>query len=172
MNTMNRELIYQTLFDLLKNLSQITTSSRRLKHWNEVSAADMPALFLVQGKETAKTITGMPTKWSFYPEIYIYVNAGSDPNITPYSILNPIVDQCIGLFDSINNQYSGGKQILGGLVHDVRLNGLVENDGGALGPIAVCRIPLEIIIAISISFDDHRGERFSGSKAGAAKGGK
>jgi hypothetical protein len=148
MNVMNRELIYQTLFELLEDLSNISTTSRRLKHWNEVSAADMSALFLVQGKETSKTITGMPTKWSFYPEIYIYVNAGSDPEVTPYSILNPIVDQCIGLFDAINNQASGGKQTLNGLVHDVKLNGLVENDGGALGPIAVCRIPLEIIIAI------------------------
>lgn len=147
LENMDRERIYSTLFTLLQTVSGFNKYSRRLKHWDDVGAPDMPALFLVQGKENSRGITGMPTKWVFAAEIYLYVNAGSDPNAVPYTILNPLVDSVIALFDAANNSASGGRQDLGGLIHEVRLNGVVENDGGNLGPIAVAIIPLEIIVA-------------------------
>lgn len=144
---MDRELVYSTLFNLLKTVDGFNYYSRRLKHWNEVLAPDTPALFLIQGKESAQTITGMQTKWTFNADVYIYVNVGSEQEITPYSTLNPLVDSVIYLFDAENNRISQGKQDLGGLIHEVRINGVVENDGGNLGPIAIAIIPLEIIVA-------------------------
>jgi hypothetical protein len=142
---MNRELIYSTLFTLLKTVPNLNYTSRRLRHWDDMGNGNMPAMFLMQGKETSTVKTGMPNIWTLHAEVYVYINAGSDPNVVPYSILNPIVDNIIHLFDSKNLQQ--GKQTLGGLVHTVKVNGTVENDGGALGPIAIAIIPLEITVA-------------------------
>lgn len=143
--SMDREAIYSALFELLQQTPGFKSYSRRLKIWSEVAAAQMPALFLNQGSEVAETIRGMPTKWTFYCEIYIYVNVGSDQTKSPYIILNPLNDKVIKLFDAEDNTY--GVQTLGGLVHSVKVNGKVENDGGALGQVAISIIPLEIIVA-------------------------
>lgn len=146
LNKMNRELVYSTLFELLKNIPGFNSYSRRLKHWDDVAYPDMPVLFLVQGKETANTTSGMTTKWTFNADIYIYVNAGENHDESPYSILNPLIDKVIELFDADTNWVTQGKQNLGGLIHNVKISGEVMNDGGNLGPIAVAIIPLEIMV--------------------------
>lgn len=144
---MDRELIYSRLFDLLREVSGVKTFSRRLKVWTDVSAADMPAVFLQQLDEVSETTKGLKTKWTFLLDIYVYVNVGSDPKISPYTILNPILDDIINLFDQENNEITGGVNTLGGLVHSVKINGKLETDGGAFGPIAIAMIPIEIIVA-------------------------
>ena len=42
----NREKIYDALFEKLKQVEGIVTLSRRLRHWDEVEAYEQPALFL------------------------------------------------------------------------------------------------------------------------------
>lgn len=144
---MNRELIYQGVLDLLKEKTNAVSYSRRLKDFNQMSVSETPAIFLVQNDENCETITGMPTKWTFKPEIYIYVNTGdnSGSDISPYTYLNPIIDEVISVFDAFNNSY--GKQTLNDLVHTIKLAGKVETDGGSLGGIAIARLNLEIIVA-------------------------
>ena len=141
---MNRENIYIALLNLIGTVASFNTRSRKLKLWTNVSPPDMPALFILQQKETAQTMTGMPTKWTFTPEIYIYVCTGNDETVTPYSILNPIVDAVCDLFDT--QKLQEGKQTLGGLVHSCKILGGIETDGGILGTTAIAIIPIEIIV--------------------------
>lgn len=143
---MDRELIYTTLFNYLKdNLSDdIKLFSRRLRHFNDVGEADTPALFLTQNNEISEAITNMPTKWTFTPEIYLYVNIGNDNDLSPYTILNPILDKIQFLFDiKMNTNYN-----MDGLINHVKIAGTIENDGGTLGQIAVAIIPLQISVVV------------------------
>lgn len=141
-----REQIYGALLDLVSTVADFNTKSRRLKIWTDVAPADMPAIFLLQQNEMAETVRGMDIKWTFRPELYIYVSVGNDQNANPYAILNPILDKVTDLFNS--SKLIEGVQTLGGLVHSCKMVGGVETDGGVLGTVAVAIIPIEIITNI------------------------
>lgn len=137
---MNREYIYQALFDLIRKSADFETVSRRLQHWSDVAANKQPAMFLTQKQQTAVTTTGLPTKWTLLADIYIYVHSGEVPS----KVLNPLVDSVCNLFIGSGIE---GKQTLGGLVHYVRISGSIETDEGVLGDQAVAIIPVEILTA-------------------------
>ncbi|MDQ1326678.1 MAG: hypothetical protein QG564_1803 [Campylobacterota bacterium] len=141
-----REQIYSALLNLVSSVAEFNTKSRRLKLWTDVAPADMPAIFLLQQNEMAETVRGMDIKWTFRPELYIYVSVGNDQNANPYAILNPILDKVTDLFNS--SKLIGGVQTLDGLVHSCKMVGGVETDGGVLGTVAVAIIPIEIITNI------------------------
>ena len=141
---MSREGIYSALFALLQTTSGITTFSRRLRHWADVNPPEMPALFMAQRGESAKTTTGQPTIWQMNVDIIVYVKDDGTPLAIPSSVLNPIVDSIINLFAP--NPISG-KQTLGGLVQYVRVNGGIAIDEGVQGDTVIAVIPIEILYA-------------------------
>lgn len=140
----NRENIFNELLNQLSSVYNFNTVSRRLKHWQDVPVAQMPALFLAQQHETVTQTTRQPAILTLHSEIYIYVSTGTSQTINPFSILNPIVDAITNLFTASN--YQNGNNSLNGLVHTCKLSGTIETDGGILGNIAVAIIPLEIIV--------------------------
>lgn len=141
---MNREAIYTALFNLAKVASGVTTASRRVRHWADVSPIEQPALFMVQKTESAQVVTRQPARWTFSVDLILYVNTGGhDPNITPSSIFNPIVDAITAALAVSQNS---GEQTLGGLVERCRITGSIETDEGALGDQAVIIIPVEIFL--------------------------
>jgi hypothetical protein len=140
----NRENIYNELLSQLSTVYNFNTVSRRLKHWQDVPVAQMPALFLAQQHETVTQNTRQPAIITLHPEIYIYVSNGTSQTINPYSILNPIVDSITNLFTASN--FPNGNNNLKGLVHTCKLSGTIDTDGGILGNVAVAIIPLEIIV--------------------------
>lgn len=139
---MNREPIYTALFEKVASLPGIVTSSRRLKHWNDVSPADQPALFQAQAGENAMVKTGFPTKWNLDVELYLYCHAGNDSDATPATDLNNLLD---AIEEALKPDHSG-YQNLGGLVFDCRIDGKVETDEGTLGPQSVAIIPIRITV--------------------------
>lgn len=139
---MNREDIYNELLNLVSSVADFKTVSRRLKHWDDVSPADMPALFISDGDEDVSTIRGMPSVWTLTPDINIFVDCGNNQNITPYSILNPILDKVCALFDDEKSLY--GVQTLNGKCDSAKLNGKILKDGGLLDTKAVAVISIEI----------------------------
>ena len=139
---MNRETIYAAAFALASGAALFNTKSRRLRHWSEVNVPEMPALFMTQKTEVAKTVTGQPTIWTLNVDFYIYA-ASEDPNVAPSTILNPLLDALTVLFVPPVNL---GRQTLGGLVHYCRVNGSIETDEGVLGSQAVAIIPIEILV--------------------------
>ena len=140
---MNREPIYQALFTLASGSASFLTKSRRLRHWSEVSPSEMPALFMTQKTESAKTQTGLPTIWTLSVDLYLYVES-ADVNVAPATLLNPLLDAITNLFDP---PAQSGRQTLGGLVQYCRVNGNIETDEGILGNMAVAIIPIEVLTA-------------------------
>lgn len=146
---MNRENIYKALFDLLKANATLSdpatgckTFGRLLKHWDDVGAAQQPALFLMQGAEDPVYVSGnMPAKWQLHPHLYLYVNTSGDSARVPASVMNPLLDAIVSALtpNPVSNTVS-----LGGQVEHCRI-GRIETDEGVLGVQGVAIIPIDIV---------------------------
>jgi hypothetical protein len=141
---MNREPIYAALFALLADAAPFRTASRRLRHWGAVEAAEQPALFQVQKRETATPAEGSPTVWRVALDIYVYCQAPDDTS-PPASALNPLIDAIEAALAPTGADAVIGAQTLGGLVTHCRIAGAIETDEGALGGQAVAIVPVEIL---------------------------
>lgn len=139
---MNREDIYAALFALLGKLPGVLTSSRQLKHWDDVN--EFPAVFQSQKTEIAnKSGRGIPTRWTLLVDIYVYVKVETGQPSSP--ALNEMLDyitDALAAPEPIDN-----KQTLGGLVEDCWIDGQITTDEGTLGELAVAIIPVHIIVA-------------------------
>jgi hypothetical protein len=139
-----REEIYSALWILASNAALFATKSRRLRHWAQVNAAEMPALFMTEKGGTAQ-IKGhfTPTVWTLKVDFYIYV-ANSDYSRSTAELLNPLLDS-IEL--ALAPSQATGKQQLGlaGMVEHCYISGALETDEGVLGDIALGILPVEIL---------------------------
>jgi hypothetical protein len=139
----NRELIYQALFDKLSGIEGIVTASRRLQHWTDVPETSQPALFQSQKNTLYTPKKGFPAKIALHCEIYLYTNSGNDLSIAPSTQMNALAD----LIDAaLAPDPATGVQTLGGTVSHCWIEGEIITDEGALGPQAVSIIPVNILI--------------------------
>ena len=139
-----RESVYAALFDRLASLRELATASRRLKHWSDVPAAAQPALYLVQRNERPRQTRGQPAAWTLQALLYLYVNAGSDPDAVPASSLNRLLD---AIETALAPDAATGVQSLGGLVSHCWIDGSgIETDEGVLGAQAVAIVPINILV--------------------------
>ncbi len=142
---MNREPIYEALFALVSGAAPFATASRRLRHWSNVAAAEQPAVFQVQKRETARQQEGSPTLWRADIDLYVYCQAPDDES-APTSVLNPLIDAIAAALAPTGADLVAGAQSLGGLVKHCWISGAIETDEGALGGQAVAIVPVEILV--------------------------
>ena len=142
---MTRETIYAALFAKVSSAAGLVTASRRIKLWVDVPAAKQPALFQIEKHQIMKQQRGMPPKYYLHAELYLYVNAGNNPDAVSSTLLNNMLDAIeasLAPDDPMGNVYT-----LGGLVSHCWISGTIETDEGALGAQAVAIIPIEILTA-------------------------
>lgn len=140
---MNREAMYEALFQNWKGLPGVVTTSRILKHWTDVQPAQQPAVFQPQAQETSIGQRGQPQKWECRLKLYVYVR--TDGGKVPGTVLNPILD---GITNLVNRKHPvTGLNDLGGVpgVEWARIDGTIETDEGTLGQQAVAIIPVLIL---------------------------
>lgn len=139
---MNREAIYAALYARGVTAAGFATTSRRLKHIEDLSPGDFPAFYQVQMKEDwAHKAGNLPPTGGLRVEWWTYVY-GTDPDLSPGAQLNPLIDALcasVGLPPASN-----GAQTLDGLVTSVELDGSIEYADGALDDRGFARIPLLI----------------------------
>lgn len=140
---MNREAIYSALFNKIKNIAGLITTGRVLKHWNEVTPNEQPALFQTQDGEFPISRTGLPTTWKLMVSFYLYCNAGGSTGAVPAIEINQYLD---AIQEALQPDKITGYQTLGGLVDDVKFGEKFETDEGLLGPQSVAIIPIVITI--------------------------
>lgn len=139
----DREAIYSALFERLKDIPGLVTSSRKLLHWADVPAEDQPALFVAQGDQTTSTTSGQDTAWLLRADVYLYVHTAGE---APGPVMNP-------LMDAICNTVNAVHPVTGRAMLDVegvsycRVDGTIETDEGTLGDQAVAIIPITILAA-------------------------
>jgi hypothetical protein len=141
----SRKQIFAALFALATEPgpSAFQTTGRIAKHWSDVSPADQPAFYQLEGKQVGVTIPRTPTKWTFHAEWLIYAHSkntiGGDALV---DLLNDLIDAAVALVTPTPGRET---QTLGELVTDVRLDGTIELSNGLLGDQAVAILPLIII---------------------------
>lgn len=138
-----RETIEATLFSKLENAAEFKSSGRRFKHWDDVMAADQPALFLQALHEEAKIVTKLPTIFVMTYDCWIYAKTGGDETVPPSQIVNPLIDAVVGVMLPVGGQ---DEQTLGNLVHRCRIEGKIEKFLGELGDQAVVIIPITVMM--------------------------
>jgi hypothetical protein len=144
---MTREPIYEALFALLAGSASFVTTSRRLRHWSDVAAAEQPALFMAQKSETAEQKRGLPTKWICDVDAYVYCHA-LDELTAPTTVLNPLLDAVeAALAPQAGGDLAANTLTLGGLAYQAWINGKIETDEGTLGGQSVAIVPLRIIVS-------------------------
>jgi hypothetical protein len=140
---MTREPIYAALFALIQSAAPFVTTSRRLRHWSDVGAAEQPALFMIQKSETAEERRPLPIKWRARVDLYIYAQASGELT-APAAVLNPLLDaiETVLAPDPVSHV-----QTLGGLVQHCWIAGRIETDEGVLGGQTVAIVPIELLIS-------------------------
>lgn len=141
---MNREQIYAELFERLKAIPGLRTTSRKLRHWTDVDSSQQPALFQAQGRQIATPgdpARGVPTKWTFLIDVYVY--ARTDGDRVPGTVMNPLLDAIEAVTKPDNPTQR--VQTLGGLVERCWIEGDIETDEGTLGDQAVAIVPFRIL---------------------------
>ena len=141
--TPSRETIVAALYTLAMTAASFNTSGRRLVLWSKV--ASFPALF-VQSTGThypAREVRGLPPKRTISAEIWVYTDAGKDPNANPELALNDIID---AIEASLSPGVNSNAQTLGGLVSHAWIEGEIEQFPGVLDGIAKAIIPVKILV--------------------------
>ncbi len=141
---MNREAIYTALFNLVVASASFVTASRRLKLWTDVNASQKPAIFIAQrGESYHQGSEATPQKVTLKADIFIYTNAGKDPNVVPATQINSLVD---AVDAALAGSPVTGQQTLGGLVSHCWIEGDIVIDPGDMDGDGVAMIPIRILI--------------------------
>lgn len=121
---MDSESIYQALFNRLSGIDGFVTTSRRLRHFNNVQTEERPALFVTQGNQTEVPVKGLDAKVELEAEVYIYIHE-TDKAIPPSVQLNQMIDK---VRKAIAPDFPEmcEYQTLGGLVEHCWIEGTIE----------------------------------------------
>ncbi len=142
--TSQREVLYAALFAQFQTITGIYKATRRLQEYNEVGIEQGPALFMLQRREIAHKLTGVPTKWTLNIELYIYVSTGNDlDNTIPAQVINPIMDNLEAGLEPSNGTFFQKLGVLG--VEEARISGPIEIIEGVKGGEAEVMIPIEVV---------------------------
>lgn len=141
----NRELIYQALFNLVKNLPGFATTSRRARLAKDVAPEEQPALFMEEGpgETVSHQAQGLPAEHLLHVDLGFYARLNEDKSIAPGSILNPLID---AIEAALAPDPDEEEQTLGGLVTYCRISGKIEKNEGLLDGQASVVIPIEILV--------------------------
>lgn len=148
MTTATREQVALALLSLLTSSAQYNYTSRRLRMPDQMANVAKPALFQIEHKEThvkGKLIT--PAYRILHVDVWIYIAIGTDPNSTPITTLNTLIDAIDP--DSggvLKPSPMNGRQTLGGLVTDCYVNGEIVKVPGDIGNgMGAAIIPIEVV---------------------------
>lgn len=141
---MIRETIINALFVRVSSAAAFVTASRRLKMWSSVSAADKPAMFLVEREEIyTRTSEAVPEMVTLDVDIYIYTDVGQDQSVIPAATLNTLID---AVDAALKPDALTGKQTLGNTVSHCWIEGKIKKDAGDLDGQGVAVIPVRILV--------------------------
>lgn len=144
--TPSREDVYQALFDLTADVTwgsptrSFAHRARRVALWGDLPA--QPALCQAEHDEDIAETTGLPSVTTLSASWLIYHDAGKDPQATPASESNRILDAVQALFPTDDPDQV---QTLGGLVHHCFISGKVFKDPGDLDGQALVIVPIRIL---------------------------
>ena len=121
------------------NVPDFVPTGRRVKHWSQVS--EQPALFLRRTGALDHYNGSMPIT-TMDCEIWIYCNAGQNPDIAPDEVLTTLENQVRASLAPDDQM----RFTIGGLVYWCRIEGKSNISPGDQGPQAIARLPIRITL--------------------------
>jgi hypothetical protein len=118
------------------------TASRRFQWWTQVTA--QPALFLRDGDEELTWPNTTLSLQTLKAEVWIYNNAGQNPDLAPITPLNNLLDAIDTVFAP--DLPGTNRFTLGGLVYWCRRHGKTEKLPGDADGQAIAVADVEIIV--------------------------
>jgi hypothetical protein len=146
-----RAAVFTALFNFLTYLPPPTgmtwnTQSQYLQIWDDVPAANQPAMFLYRGPQNfeQKHVFGV-TKLHWKASVWIYyrVDGYKTKNTYPDQITDQILDNLEQLFQTSPVDF---RQTLGGLVYHCWIDGNVVFDPGIVDGQAVIVAPISLLL--------------------------
>ena len=122
--------------------SGFLTTGRRLKMWTDVT--EQPALYLRDGDEDVTYPNTILQQQTILADVWIYSNAGADPDVVPIIALNNLLDAVQTAFAADDPDQQ--RFTLGGLVFWCRVAGRIEKSPGDLDGQAIAVMPVEIFV--------------------------
>jgi len=147
MAAVTREQISAAFFALVAGAAGFSATSRRFVHWDQVNETPMPFLTMLKtGEVHGRQNEGLPTL-IVNAHVFIYMSAGIDPENTPDTAMNTLLDALdAAVAPSGADALNGNKQTLGGLVSHCYPLGPVFIDTGDIDGKAVAAIPFQIVV--------------------------
>ena len=123
----------------------LQTSSRRLRHYDDVTPAEMPALFQAQRPErNERGALGLPSKRTMRFEFWLYTADPQDPSVVPATQLNNMID---AIEAALQQPGVTGIQTLGSIVASARIDGDIEFAEGVTGDgKSVAIVPVAVLL--------------------------
>jgi hypothetical protein len=146
--SLNREAVYSALWSLIIAApgiaTEFKTKQRLLRHIEDVSATEMPALFMLQqGESWLRKGKGIPAIRTLNASLFFYINTAQGSGTVPATLMNGAMDAIDNLF----NTPAGLVQTLGGLVEHVYVaDGEVRFYEGLLQDKSPVVIPIRILV--------------------------
>ncbi len=147
MTAFTREQISVAFFALVAGAAGFTATSRRFVHWDQVNETQMPFLTMLKtGEMRGRQSEALPTL-TINAHVFIYLSAGMDPEDTPDTAMNALLDAVdAAVTPSGADALNGSRQTLGGLVAHCYPLGPVFVDTGDIDGKAVAAIPFQILV--------------------------
>ena len=148
----SRKAIAAALLTQLTSGGQFTTYGRRNAAPEQAASPGKPGLFLIKPRESYKYANeeqhGVPPVRDMEFLAAMYTDVGADATAVPADVIDDLLDAidtalAPPVLDQLQN---GGRQTLGGLVYDCRIEGDVElapGDEQGKGQVA---IPIRVIL--------------------------
>ncbi len=129
---MSREAAFSALFAAVSVAYPWGLASRRMKLWSEVPSAMRPAFFqLESGPETYQWTSPATPQRTFEAKLFLYFDA-RDPSTPGTTAINQALDAIDAALAPSGADLSSGRQTLGGVVHDCKINAVPVRDTGDL----------------------------------------
>ena len=138
----DHEGILTPLFNTLAAVANFGDTGRRKKFWSKVT--EFPALFLSHHADEDVYHGSILGQTTIEAEVWIYSNAGRNPDVAPSVALNGLIDAVRAVFLTPDNPMTR-TFTLGGLVQWARIEGKTEIDPGDIDGIAKAILPVRIL---------------------------
>lgn len=134
------------LFDHLKRtVVGIKTMSRRVKFWSD--CPNQPALFLRHIGETVEWPNARISKTTLHLEIWLYSQAGKNPEAAPDVELNALIESVLNAFapdDPMTGTFTLGGLL--GMAGYARVEGKIDRNPGDLDKQAIAVVPVNVLL--------------------------
>ena len=143
----SRSAIFTALFNLLRGVADWNFTSQRFIPWTQVSASQMPMLIMWELGERYDWRAEPLSRVTLLVNAIAYLVAPEDQSVVPVQAIDNLlddIDAAVAPQTPLDRQY--GRQTLGGLVYNCRIEGEVVKAAGDIDGISALVVPFRIMV--------------------------